>query len=205
MNDMLSLVLNSVNLDGYGSSPGFVGYFEKAAKYKPGMAEVVADFFCEFFAEWLHDVAMVSSLHINADQVGHSGDVLDDERNLALVKSPMSAGLIRRLSYNDEFGHDYGSALYEAAIEGIWTNFKVFRIGKYQPVVFRNLLICRLLVYGVHGHCFLVVEKLGLACYPTDDVGFGVVALGDDADIPAAREFLRRAGALEGFRAAIEK
>lgn len=44
MNDMLGRVLNSIKLDGYGASPGFVGYVERTAKYRPRMAEAAADY-----------------------------------------------------------------------------------------------------------------------------------------------------------------
>lgn len=202
---MLSLVLNSIKLDAYGASERFVGYFERAGKYSPGMAEIAVDLFCEFHAPSFHELSMVSSLHINSDEVGHSGDVLEDERDLALVKSPISAGLIRSFSYNERFGQDYGSEQYESAVEAAYKDFRVFRVGEYKPVDLRNLLISWLLVYGIHGHCFLVFEKLGLVNYPSDDIGFGAVTLREDSDFFKAHEFLRQAGTLKDFRSVIER
>lgn len=61
------------------------------------------------------------------------------------------------------FVQDYGSEQYEAAIEVAYKDFRVFRVGEFEPLDLRNLLISRLLVYGIRGHCFLVFEKLGLA------------------------------------------
>lgn len=205
MIDSLGLVLNSIKLDSYGASQRFVGYFERAGKYKTGMAEAAADFFCGYYEGSFDELVMVSSLHIDTDQVGHSGDTLQDQQDIELVKSPLSAGLVRSLSYIEEFGQDYESEFYDAAIDAVWNDFRTVRIGEIDPDDFRNLLVSKLLVYGLKGHCFLVFENHGLAYYPSDDIGFGVVALRDDADFSGAHEFLRQAGTLEGFRSVIQR
>jgi hypothetical protein len=198
--EALNLVLNSVDLDGYGRSQRFVGYFEQSGKYKPGIAEAAVDFFLEFHRGSLAELIVVSSLHINSDEFYRPAN----KGNSIHIQSLLLAGILPALSYDDEFGQDYGSALYETAMEAVWREFKLSRADSYEPFEFRKLLLSKMLVIGLHGHCFLVSEKLGLAYYPHDYMGFGVVALRDDADFSGAHNFLRQAGALEDYFSVIE-
>jgi len=82
-------------------------------------------------------------------------------------------------------------------------DFKRFHASEFERADFRKFLVAKMLVYGLHGHCFLVFEWV--AYYPHDDMGFGVVALQDDADFSAAHEFLGEAGTLPDYHSIIEK
>jgi len=62
---------------------------------------------------------VVSSLHANSDEVGHSGGALEDEWDLALAGSLVSAGMIADLSYREQLGQNYQSEHYKAKIEAL--------------------------------------------------------------------------------------
>lgn len=205
MSDILSLVRTSIKLDGYGASDRFIGYFEESIKYQPGMADTAADFFLKHYQAYLHDIAVASSLHINSDDFCTSKNAAENEHDLKLIQPLASAGWIPALSYKKTFGDDYESPEHGAAIEKMRNNLKLSRVDEYNPIDFRNLLISPMIVYGLMGHCFLVFEKLGLAFYPHDYRGFGIVALSDDADLASAHDFLTKAGDLEGYFSVLEK
>lgn len=199
MNRTLNLVLNSINLDGYGASQRFVGYFEQSGKYKPGVAETAVDFFIKFYEDSLHEFVILQSLHVNSDEFGEGGALSDDNDDAALLEFLVNTGKIPILSYRKQIGDDYQSEQYDASLEAIWRDFRVALVNDYDPADFRKVLVARMVADGLHGHCFLVSERLGLAYYPHDYMGFGVVALRDDANFPAAYEFLTRAGSLEDY------
>lgn len=205
MSDILSLVRNSIKLDGYGASDRFIGYFEESIKYEMGMAEIATDFFLKYYRTCLHDIIVASSLHINSDDFCKQENAADNEYHLNLMQSLVSAGQVSVLSYGETFGDDYESPEYDAAIEKMENNLKLSRAVEYNPIDFRNLLISPMIVDGLKGHFFLVFEELGLAFYPHDYRGFGIVALRDDADFSSAHDFLKKAGDLEGYFFVIER
>ncbi|WP_245496218.1 hypothetical protein [Rhizobium leguminosarum] len=67
----------------------------------------------------------------------------------------------------------------------------------------RSLLVAKMVVYGLYGHCFIVSPDWNLAFYPHDDFGFGVIGLGDDANEQVAHDFLAQADQLPGMHSII--
>lgn len=205
MTDIYKILGNSINLDRYGASSRFLGYFEKTGKYKPGMAEASVDFAIDFFGAAFGELTIASSLHANSDEVGHSGDVLEDNRDVLIIRRLVRAGMIKELSYDQSFGCSYETEKYKADVEAAWMAFHCLPTRDFETSDVRDLLLARMLVYGVHGHCFLVSDRLGLAFYPHDDMGFGVIGLHDEADLSAGIEFLVQAGRLQDHHSVIER
>lgn len=204
MHEIIPTLVDAVNLDGYSNSPGYIGFFGKSEKYQAGMAESAVDFFIDFLAADFSRLIIVSSLHANADQVGFSGDQQADLEDLARIAELSDKKLIRTISYRKTFGPDYESAVYERAMRERAREFAEFPASAYPIEVIKRFLLAKIMVFGLYGHCFLVVEGQDLAFYPHDDLGFGVIALSERADLDKARDFLRRAGELESFCAVIE-
>ena len=204
MSDILNLLKNAVNMSGYGASKNFVGYFEKDGKYKPGLAEDAVQFFLTFFGASSDQFILASSLHANSDEIGHSGDEVEDKKDLALIEDLTGSGVLKSFSYEKQFGFDYQTDHYETAVEAAWCDIQCRPMTDYEPSDLKKLLLAKMLVYGLRGHCFLVSDRLGLAFYPHDDIGFGVVALSNSADIKVARGFLQQAGQLKNFNSIIE-
>ncbi|EJZ16424.1 hypothetical protein RCCGEPOP_36074, partial [Rhizobium sp. Pop5] len=86
MSDTLQLLLQPINLAGYGASARFLGFFEKDSRYKPGMEESAADFFMRYFRNDLEHFVIASSVHANSDEVGQYGDAADDQRDGNLIR-----------------------------------------------------------------------------------------------------------------------
>ena len=159
MSDILNLLKNAVNMSGYGASKNFVGYFEKDGKYKPGLAEDAVQFFLTFFGASSDQFILASSLHANSDEIGHSGDEVEDKKDLALIEDLTGSGVLKSFSYEKQFGFDYQTDHYETAVEAAWCDIQCRPMTDYEPSDLKKLLLARMLVYGLHGHCFLHNQK----------------------------------------------
>ncbi|MGU3401538.1 hypothetical protein ACLBWS_17700 [Brucellaceae bacterium D45D] len=198
MIDIKHIFLKSVRLDGYGASKGFIGYFEQSGKYKQGIADTAVDYFLHFKKSYSNELIVLSSLHINSDK--------KLENNSAYVINQLvSAKMINDISYTEKFGTEFNSPDYEIAIEAIWNDVRTSSFSEYDPILIRNLLIAKMTIGGLYGHLFLISAEDSLAYYPHDYMGFGVIALNNNANILLGREFLKQAADLEGFSSVIEK
>jgi hypothetical protein len=203
MSDTLQLLLQSVNLAGYGASARFLGFFEKDARYKPGVEESAVDFFIRHFRNDLEHFVIASSVHANSDEVGHYGDAADDQRDGDLIKGLVQSGLVRQFSYKKRFGRDPSSQKYSESVEKEWRDITLIKGDDFSIVCIRSLLVAKMVVYGLYGHCFIMSPNWQLAFYPHDDFGFGVIGLGDDANVRVAHDFLARADQLPGMHSII--
>jgi len=203
MLDSILRVVTSVNLDSYSSSNKFVGFFEKRGRYKDVFPKMAIDLFFGFFGGLIDGVVVVSSLHANLDKVGFSGTPSEDDRDVLLVRKLVTSRFLKAFSYTEEFGENYESDRYRWGVAAAWNNFEEF--SGCDSSIIESLLLARMTVYGLCGHCFLVFDKIGLALYPHDDMGFGVIALNDAADLVVAREFLALADKMEGFHSVVER
>ncbi len=205
MQKLEQVVLDSVNLGSYSESPGFIGYFERADRYIDGMADVAVALFFDMPSVELDGWTLVSSLHANDDEVGSFGDAKLDARDLGLVEFLCKHDALHRFSYGTRFGRDYDSNFYASAVENALLELTTILVDVLGQDVLRQLLVARMLVYGLRGHCFLVSEQKGLILYPHDDTGFGVIAFGDTSCTKFALEFLNRGGSLQGFRSVVAR
>lgn len=201
MQDLKKIILDVVNLESYSSSFGFIGYFERGGRYETGMAETAVACFIDMIKSEYREWMLVSALHANDDEVGHFGDVKTDLRDLKQVEFLSAKNALRHFSYKACFGTDYESHSYTESIKNALTNFCVVSIDSLSSEVLEQLLVARMTVYGLRGHCFLISEQKGLILYPHDDTGFGVIAFGEKPRIDVAIEFLDRADRLDKFKA----
>jgi hypothetical protein len=67
----------------------------------------------------------------------------------------------------------------------------------------RSLLVAKMVVYGLYGHCFMISLDWNLAFYPHDDFGFGVIGLSDNPNVQVAHDFLAHADQLPGMHSII--
>ncbi|MGO6664815.1 hypothetical protein ACC699_24345 [Rhizobium ruizarguesonis] len=203
MSDTLQSLLKSVNLAGYGASARFLGFFEKDTRYKPGMEESAVDFFMRYFRNDLEYFLIASSVHANSDEVGHYGDAADDQRDANLIKGLVGAGLITEFGYKERFGRDPSSQEYAESVEREWGNIALMKAHDFPIESVRSLLVAKMIVYGLYGHCFMISLDWNLAFYPHDDFGFGVIGLSDNANVKVAHDFLAQADQLPGMHSII--
>ncbi|MGO7969868.1 hypothetical protein ACC705_02540 [Rhizobium ruizarguesonis] len=203
MSDTLQLLLQSVNLAGYGASARFLGFFEKDTRYKPGMEESAVDAFMRYFRNDLEHFVIASSVHANSDEVGHYGDPADDQRDANLIRGLVGAGLIKEFAYKERFGDDPSSQEYAESVEREWGNIAPMNMHDFPSESVRSLLVAKMVVYGLYGHCFIISLDWDLAFYPHDDFGFGMIGLGDKANVQVAHDFLAQADQLTGMHSII--
>ncbi|AIC28124.1 hypothetical protein IE4771_CH03030 [Rhizobium etli bv. mimosae str. IE4771] len=202
-NNTLELLLKSVNLAGYGASGRFLGFFEIDTQYEPGMEESAVDFFMRYFRNDLGYFVIASSVHANSDEVGHYGDAAYDKRDRDLIKGLVHAGLVRQLSYKKRLRRDPSSQKYSESVDKEWRDIAIIKAGDFSIVSIRSLLIAKMVVYGLYGHCFIISPDWKLAFYPHDDFGFGVIGLRDNANVQVAHGFLTQADQLPGMHSII--
>lgn len=203
MSDTLQLLLQSVNLAGYGASARFLGFFEKDAQYKPGVEESAVDFFMRYFRNDLEYFLIASSVHANSDEVGHYGDAADDQRDANLIKGLVGAGLIKEFGFKERFGRDPSTQEYTESVEREWANIALMKAHDFPIESVRSLLVAKMIVYGLYGHCFMISLDWNLAFYPHDDFGFGVIGLTDNVNVQVAHDFLAQADQLTGMHSII--
>ncbi len=196
-------LLKSVNLAGYGASDRFFGFFERDTRCEPGMEEFAVDFFLRYFRNDLEYFVIASSVHANSDEVGHCGDAADDQRDSDLIKGLVRSGLVKEFSYKKRFGRDPSSQKYNESVEKEWGNITLMKGDDFSIVHIRSLLVAKMVVYGLYGHCFIMSPDWNLAFYPHDDFGFGVIGLGDNANVKVAHDFLAEADQLPGMHSII--
>ncbi|MGR9271962.1 hypothetical protein ACU8OQ_32100 (plasmid) [Rhizobium leguminosarum] len=167
------------------------------------MEESAVDFFLRYFRNDLEYFVIASSVHANSDEVGHYGDAADDQRDSDLLKGLVRSGLIKEFSYKKRFGRDLSSQKYSESVEKEWRDISLIEGDDFSIVCIRLLLVAKMVVYGLYGHCFIVSPDLQLAFYPHDDFGFGVIGLGDDANVKVAHDFLAQADQLPGMHSII--
>ncbi|WP_261321198.1 hypothetical protein [Rhizobium leguminosarum] len=203
MPDTLRLLMMSVNLSGYGASNAFLGFFEKDTRYEPDMEESAVNFFLRYFRNDLEYFVIASSVHANSDEVGHYGDAADDQRDSDLIKGLVRSGLVKEFSYKKRFGRDPSSQKYNESVEKEWGDITLMKGDDFSIVHIRSLLVAKMVVYGLYGHCFIMSPDWNLAFYPHDDFGFGVIGLGDNANVKVAHDFLAEADQLPGMHSII--
>ncbi|TAU37614.1 hypothetical protein ELI44_36125 [Rhizobium ruizarguesonis] len=159
------------------------------------MEESAVDFFMRYFRNDLEYFVIASSVHANSDEVGHYGD--------DLIQGLVQSGLVRQFSYKKRFGRDPSSQKYTESVEKEWSDISLIKGDDFSIVCIRSLLVAKMVVYGLYGHCFIMAPDWQLAFYPHDDFGFGVIGLGDDANVRVAHDFLAQADHLPGMHSSI--
>ncbi|WP_334546466.1 hypothetical protein [Rhizobium leguminosarum] len=167
------------------------------------MEEFAVDFFLRYFRNDLEYFVIASSVHANSDEVGHCGDAADDQRDSDLIKGLVRSGLVKEFSYKKRFGRDPSSQKYNESVEKEWGNITLMKGDDFSIVHIRSLLVAKMVVYGLYGHCFIMSPDWNLAFYPHDDFGFGVIGLGDNANVKVAHDFLAEADQLPGMHSII--
>ncbi|OCP19816.1 hypothetical protein BC361_29750 [Ensifer sp. LC54] len=165
------------------------------------MAQSAVELFLSFLITHNSHLSIVSSLHANAAELGHSGSPVEDARDVELARDLARDQLINMVSYKEILGRDYDSEEYRIKLETIWTDFRLLVEKKYRAA--EKLTLARMLVYGLHGHCFFVLEEAAIAFYAHDDIGFGVIGLGTSANVDLGKEFLLQADACRDFHSVI--
>jgi len=186
----ISIVRQAVNLDGYGSSPGFLGYFERKGRFSHGLVDRAIDTFLTFFRGDLSRMVLVSSLHCTADlnELANDYDVSgDDVRDFIL---PLSERKWLQLIDYSQFGTDYASPAYEEAIAALAEDLDAFALSSCAPSAVQQVCHTVMAIGGMAGHCFFVHPADRLVLYPHDDTGFGVVR-GDPTAAAKGQAFLR--------------
>ncbi|NEI24043.1 hypothetical protein GUK30_32375 [Rhizobium leguminosarum] len=167
------------------------------------MEESAVDFFMRYFRNDLEYFVIASSVHANSDEVGHYGDATDDQRDGDLIKGLVQSGLIREFSYKKRFGRVPSSQKYSESVEKEWGDITLIKGDDFSIRCIRSLLVAKMVVHGLYGHCFIMSPDWQLAFYPHDDFGFGVIGLGDDANVQVAHDFLAQANQLSGMHSII--
>lgn len=174
-NNSLRLLKRIVNLEGYGNSLYFIGYYESVpfGKYK----KEAADLFIDFFSQRFDRAVLICSL----TQSVITENFLSDE-NRKYLEDMVSRGWIE-LDKQDEDIHE---------------KFRMYPLMNDDIRPIRSL--CELVLDGrTYGHIFFVWEADQLVVYPHDDVGFGVLAPPRTKGECTGSDFLREASGIRYF------
>lgn len=202
MDNVVGKLRGAVNLDGYGSSSGFFGYFEKDGKGNFSDAEFAVSYFVKYFKNSIDGLRIISSLHVNIDELMHCSEDGSVNCEVVILQRLLDVGLINALSYKESFGDDFDSLYYLQGIDLVWSALSVYDASILPVSDFSSLMVAKMFVFGIYGHFFIVDEKSGLAFYPHDYLGYGVIDIGAGEGRAEAEKFLRGVG--QGWRFFIE-
>ncbi len=202
MDNVVGKLRGAVNLDGYGSSFGFLGYFEKDGKGNFSDAEFAVSYFVEYFKNSIDGLRIISSLHVSIDELMNCSEDGAVNCEVVILKRLLDVGLITALSYEESFGDDFDSVEYLQGIDSAWNALNVYDASILSVSDFSSLMVAKMFVFGICGHFFIVDEKSGLAFYPHDYLGYGVIDIGAGEGRAEAEKFLRGVG--QGWRFFIE-
>lgn len=201
-----TISLSKIKFDAFSASEKWIGYFYAKDLKDDSLMKYSTDLVLDFFKEDFHGFFGVSAL---------SYKTLDVEEIYSRFKGVMTKEL---LDY-------YISIYYQAVDDGFLSRYEGV-IERYYETDFRfvedilpaNALVlyfdnrkllsyCEMIMafyfFPIIGQaCFLINSKLQIALYPHDDVGFGVISLGDDPSL--AVEFLKFCGNDNRFGVHIE-
>lgn len=163
MNDseLYNAVTNIVRVGGYANSKGFLGFFESKHKHSLAESELTAGILLEdkFFGlpVLIHNVYL---------------DYLYNPKNLNYDKQ-CEVGIARRLDrlikremvYEESETEDCSGLIDEFKLEDIRTITSVADM--------HDLMVGKMAINGLHGHCFGIYPQTGLVIYPHEDIGFG--------------------------------
>jgi hypothetical protein len=159
--------LGNINFSGFSQSKGWVGFFETNKGYSPQIVDEALRIFHEFFSSHWDGFFALSSL------------VYDDQNETD--ESIISL-----------YGEKYEKAKKEGYLNPVSDAFESYLYGDVSlpaaevTVHFdRNdfIDICKLLMMhsGVIGEVFFMINpELGVAVYPHQDLGFGIICFGDN-------------------------
>lgn len=160
----LNIVLNTVDLQSYSKSGGFLGFFERKAKFSVEVCDLAVDL---VFNSSLFDVSalcVVSNLFVVGDDANLKAEYdLGDRELVDHIRALASKDLLTR----------------KGRSEDCWPLLEGEHLSERQGIpipVLRTLFGAVMSVDGIRGHCFGVALDRGLIVYAHDDSGFGFIS-----------------------------
>ncbi|MDE6380386.1 MAG: hypothetical protein K2L11_07930 [Muribaculaceae bacterium] len=152
-----------VNLHSYTDSVGWIGYYCRKGRFTPELKADSISRFIEYFQSISPEASVITSLYKYGK---HEISPLPDEENL------MRTGLLRQFSDKENINDT--PVLYE---DCGWNEIKLL-----SSIVMDN-------AGDIAGHCFIIINSLGLIAYTHDDTGFGFISIGSNG---SAKDIVRK-------------
>jgi hypothetical protein len=188
------LLLESVDLESYGTSKNWTGYFERNTKFKEKIVIMAIDNFVNYFSEYLNECIIFSSLFIDKDDIKNKRKKMLNAEN-ELIKT----NLIKTINGNTYFNND--SDIFDQQYDELCNSF----IKKTSTDdIIKKISYLVMVDDNVSGHCFFILEKENLIIYPHEDKGYGFFGI-KDKNNTLAIDFLSKINDIKEFKAYINK
>lgn len=171
-----TFLMNSINFDAFGVSKNWIGYFEHHGAFDYSVIDTAIEIVKTFFNNHWENFFSISALSYSDDKETDDrmgSDYVDIYNNLKKM------GYLRPYTKQLE-DYLYGDIPLPASCLSIHFDSKYF------------FDISKLMMGhdGVIGQVvFFINLEIGVALYPHDDIGFGIISLNPDSDI--CNEFLK--------------
>ncbi len=152
-----------VNLHSYTDSVGWIGYYCRKSKYTTELMREAISQFIGYFHTLYRKASVITSLY---KFVVNKTTPQSNEENL------MKIGLLRQ-SFSDNNAND---------VPIIFEDCNWDEIKSLSSIVMDN-------AGDIAGHCFIVLDSLGIITYPHDDTGFGFISNGPNN---SAKDIVRK-------------
>lgn len=183
MDNIISLLLNNVNIEAYAKSENFIGYYESKEPLQ-NFQDTVAPFL-NAFLDSPSDWTLVCTLVMN--------DLKQDCFNESERESLEKLTLCGWIKNTDEVD--------EENLEAHFTGFSMKKEDESDLVSLCQLIFSN----NLFGHAFLINKKRSLIMYPHDDGGFGAVGCNRTSSYDHGAKILSAIDKNKGFNLSLKK
>lgn len=194
MKNIINKIKKNVNFDKYSRSEGYIGSFNKCIPYKLGLPETSVRHFLNFFSASMFHGYYISSLYTLG------------KRELIIARENIKENIFFRNALLQKdlifFHDDEISDNLREKYTGDNMKLNLCKMGKLSDLSQDDIAMLALAGYcpGFYGYLFFYFERHQLVVYPNDDIGFGVINIGDDKEYNYfGVEFLLNAARINGF------
>ncbi|WP_434779529.1 hypothetical protein [Neisseria sp. Ec49-e6-T10] len=180
--------LEDFNFDGFSTSKGWVGYFERLNGYSSEIVQESVSMFDDYFGKY-NNFFIMTALSFD-DKTESDPEILAEYNDafLFFIKN----GILKTMSDSFE-SYLYGDSSLPISSLDFSFNYDHF-------IMLSKLMMSH---SGIIGQvCFYINPELNIAVYPHDDTGFGCIALNNDRE--SSISFLKYCRNNSNFKIVIE-
>jgi hypothetical protein len=195
---MADFLESYVNLNGYSSSKGFLGFVEGVEDNRLEVSRQIIQQLTDWIYSDVDAFSIATSLHFpksrrlletfyGADNIDYQELLVFEEHGL--VFSVEADGMFEELQVG------------EADPSELWCrSFSHLQVSHFERCIIERLLFAQMNMGGLDGHLFIGSIDHGMVLYPHDDVGFGFIVMTDSSAHQRLDGFIKEAVSGGNFR-----
>ncbi|MDF1821473.1 MAG: hypothetical protein P1U64_07870 [Alcanivoracaceae bacterium] len=195
---MMASLESLVNLNGYSTSNGFIGFVESITDSRLADSRQIIGLLTDWIYSDAHTFSIATSLHFpksrrlletfyGAENIDYQELLVFEEHGL--VFSVEADGIFEELQVG------------EADPSELWCrSFSHLKVSQFERCIIERLLFAKMNMGGLDGHLFIGSIDHGMVLYPHGEVGFGFILMTDSSAHHRLDNFIQEAVSGGNFR-----